>query len=99
MITSWLLILLALLGGGDGGQEVTSKVSGWKEGAAWIPSSVRFFAGFEARGPGVRNQLLPVTPYLADAIEKVGNVRLDRVVVGLEPLAKDNFEFFVRITG
>ena len=34
-----------------------------------------------------------------DGIDKVGNVRIDRIVVGIGLLEKNNFEMFVRITG
>jgi hypothetical protein len=83
----------------------------WRQGAAWIPGHVTFLAGFDSkdRKPGdplspdltslVR--LLPkeaMTPMFTQ-IEKLGNIRLERLVVGVAQGADDSPEVFVRLTG
>ena len=37
--------------------------------------------------------------HLLEAIEKLGNIRIDRIVFGLGDADKDNSEIFLRITG
>ena len=95
----------------DGGKQETPKVAGWKEGAAWLPKTVTLLAGFDAGGPKPGEQRLPdLTPFfgmmskeekkeLLVVIEKLGNIRIDRVVFGLGDADKDNFEIFLRVTG
>jgi len=98
--------LLAL----EGGTDETTDSAGWNEGAAWIPKSVCFFSGLDSRGTKPGRQRLPdlnangMLPRgekerLFDGIDKVGNVRIDRIVIGIGQLENNNFEMFVRVTG
>ncbi|HEX3313825.1 MAG TPA: hypothetical protein VHR72_02985, partial [Gemmataceae bacterium] len=82
----------------------------WRQGAAWIPGSVTFLAGFDTKdrkadGPAgpdyteiVRQLPKEMKEPMFAEIEKLGNVRLDRLVMGMAPMG-NNMEIFVRMTG
>ena len=83
----------------------------WRQGAAWIPGHVTLLAGFDTKdrkpedpvGPDFTETLrfLPKEakePMFVE-IEKLGNVRLERLVVGLAPMGNSNAEIFLRMTG
>jgi hypothetical protein len=102
----------------DGGKEKPVKRGTWREGAAWLPKEITFFGGVDSRDARPGDAAADLTAMLAaipkrdkeqmfDAIEKIGNIRLERIVGGSAARAvptesangKIHGDIFVRITG
>jgi hypothetical protein len=94
----------------DGRKLENGDADGWKDGAKWIPSDVTLFAAIAS--PGKRadqphadaSRLFSALPKeakdeLFKAAERLGNIRVERIVLGLRTMEKDRIEFFVRATG
>ncbi|MBM4071313.1 MAG: hypothetical protein FJ271_20600 [Planctomycetes bacterium] len=94
----------------DGGKHEPRAVAGWKEGLAWIPDNVTLLGGVDSRGAPVGRKAPDLAPLFAvipkeakthmfDMIDKLGNIRVDRLVFGFRELPNQEFEYFVRATG
>jgi hypothetical protein len=95
----------------DGGKGTISPRGSWQDGAAWIPGHVTLLAGFDSKDQKVGESSTPdlsmilknmpkqVKEMMFDELDKVGNVRVERLVAGMAPIGDDNAEMFVRLTG
>jgi hypothetical protein len=95
----------------DGGKIEATKRGTWREGAAWIPSHVNFLSGVDSSGMKATDMKVPeLTPVFGlmpkeakdmffDSLDKLGNFRLDRFVLGMAEPEKGKMELYARITG
>jgi hypothetical protein len=95
----------------DGAADPTPKRGDWKEGAAWIPADAQVLIAADSKDVAAKDRIIPdlsryaaaLKPFLKKAmfeeLERIGNVRIERVAIGASPLPNDEANSYLHFTG